>query len=471
MRRSRLTSVAAFCAFVLLVASCASTAEQPSPPAALAGTDPVTALDQPASDPTSAPVVEREQATSQPPAQEADPPAAIEPTTPPVLTPDGQVDNDTAATTATVDEASLSDEPSCSALDVASATTAGPADGNAVLGAVDLTQATSQILELPGPAEWVVGSTTTPGQWIVQLLDGRQFTVSAQGVTDIGAATTAPFELLASGEVVSAYRHHEQLTTANQDLTLLPDTRVVRGTTREGSIRLVALTDPTDRYPHAVLGDALEAGGVAIFDQCGALVSTIDVPAPDVIEEVAPLLGDIDGDGGDDIVVTISNASVGARLAAFSLDGQLLGETEPIGRGNRWRNQLAVAATGPGGEVEVIDVRTPHIGGRVQFFRLIDGRLDQVAASSDDFTTHAIRSRNLDMGIVSDVDNDAALETLVLTADRTRLIAMSRIEDGVEITFNVALPGVALSNLARHPIDPAFAIATTDGRLWIATEG
>ena len=74
------------------------------------------------------------------------------------------------------------------------------------------------------------------------------------------------------------------------------------------------------------------------------------------------------------------------------------------------------------------------------------------------------------MGLVADVDNDGALETLVLTADRTRLIAMSRVGGAVEITFNVALPGVALSNLARHPIDPAFAIATTDGRLWIAAQ-
>ena len=104
------------------------------------------------------------------------------------------------------------------------------------------------------------------------------------------------------------------------------------------------------------------------------------------------------------------------------VDGSLLVESEPIGRGNRWRNQLGVAPTGPDGELEIIDVRTPHIGGIVTFLQLDDDRL-VVAADTAPYTSHVVGSRNLDMGVLADVTGDGRVEVVILSQDRSRLVA------------------------------------------------
>ena len=170
-------------------------------------------------------------------------------------------------------------------------------------------------------------------------------------------------------------------------------------------------------------------------------------------------------DGIHDILVTLANGDDGARLALFRLDGTRLAESDPIGRGNRWRNQLAIAPTGPDGEIEVIDVRTPHIGGTVQYFRVVDERLERVASTSSDYTTHTIGSRNLDLGIVADADLDGHLDVLVLSQDRERLVGFERIDGGVSIIVDRSLDGRAVTNLAPAADGSALAIGTSDGRL------
>lgn len=234
--------------------------------------------------------------------------------------------------------------------------------------------------------------------------------------------------------------------------TPLPDARIVTS----ADIGLTAvLTQPTDRYAHGVLGDDLEAAAVLVRDDVDV---TIAFTEPDVAEAISPMLADVDADGELDVVVTLSNASVGARLAAYRIDGSLLSESEPIGRGNRWRNLLAVAPIGPSGEVEVIDVRTPHIGGTVQFFahepglESAPGRLVEVA-SARGYTTHSIGSRNLDLGIVSDADGDGRLDVIVPTQDRRALHVVTRTmttESGTEVVGTVEFEASITTNVGAQ---------------------
>ena len=277
-------------------------------------------------------------------------------------------------------------------------------------------------------------------------------------------ALFAPPVVTDDATVVSPLREHELFEDP------LLDGRVVRS----GSI-LAVLATPTDRYAHGVLGDAIEAAAIEWVDVCDDTSGRIDIADPDVIEGVAPILADIDDDGDVEILVTISNSSGGARLSAYKLDGSLLAESAPIGRGNRWRNQLAVGPFGPAGETEVLDVQTPHIGGILQAFQLQDGDggliLERVAASDGAFTSHPLGSRNLDMGVAIDANLDGAPDALVATFSRDRLVALTRTSGGQgwQEVAAVALPGQLTSNIAVTRDDGQASIAAGAGnvlRVW-----
>jgi hypothetical protein len=114
------------------------------------------------------------------------------------------------------------------------------------------------------------------------------------------------------------------------------------------------------------------------------------------VEGIAPIWTDLTGDGGREIIVTLSDPEGGARLAVYSEAGEQLAVGSAIGRGYRWRHQLVVAPFGPTGDLELADVMTPHIGGIVEFFQLAGDRLKLIAQTSG-YSSHVLGSRNLDM--------------------------------------------------------------------------
>ena len=273
------------------------------------------------------------------------------------------------------------------------------------------------------------------GQWLVVLDSGETVVIGQDGSVTGGAPYVTPSAL-------------DRFTDP------LPDGRVVSS----GGVE-VALVGPTDRYPHGVLGDRIEASAIEVRStEDGSLVS-FGPDEPTVIEGISPMLGDVDLDGTPEILVTQSNADVGAWLALWSLDGELIAQSDPIGQGNRWRNQLAIAPVGPDGEIEIIDVRTPHLGGTVEYFRLDGARLERIATQTG-YTSHQIGSRNLDLGIVADATGDGMLNVVVPTNDRQMLGILRRTEDGVVVEANVDLPGRLTTNVS--------AMESGDGQLWFA---
>lgn len=324
---------------------------------------------------------------------------------------------------------------------------------------------TAQIVEfqLPDTAEWVLADPTAPGGWHVRLANGTALKVSSTGaVTETSVGPEEPPLLNVDGGPTSSAPDRARFDNP------LPDTRVVFGRTgsdNPGEFSLeAALVTPTDRYRHGVLGDAVEAAAISVRNRCDNTSIVIEVDDFDAIEGVSPMFGDVDGDGADEVLVTVSNTDGGARLVMYEADGTFIAESEPIGRANRWRNQLAIAPVGPNGEVEVIDVRTPHIGGTVQFFRLSSGALERVAASEARFTTHAIGSRNLDLGFVGNADGDPELEVVVLTSDRRSVVVLERTDDGVAVTAELTFESSITTNLAPAE-NGELGLGLSDGRL------
>lgn len=75
------------------------------------------------------------------------------------------------------------------------------------------------------------------------------------------------------------------------------------------------LVDPTGRYDHAVLGDALEWGGLRLV--VGDRTVTLTLPENRFFEDVEARLADVTGDGAPEVIVVETDLAQGASLALY----------------------------------------------------------------------------------------------------------------------------------------------------------
>ncbi len=345
------------------------------------------------------------------------------------------------------------------------------ASGNRVAGGCGPLGESVVDVELGGRPRWVLPDPADRGDsWLVVLDDGSiEHVVARLGERSMVRPSESPplrrgDPPLASITSEGRLLVDSALTAADSFADPVPGARVVEGP--DGT--QVALTAPTDRYDHGVLGDGLEATAVTLRDPAGG-VSSIEMAEHEVIEGLTPIAADLDGDGEPEIVVTISSARLGAGLAAFGPSGEPIGRSEPIGQGYRWLHQVGVGGTGPGGEIEIIAVRTPHIGGTVEAYRLVDGRLELVAAEPG-YSSHQLGSANLDMALLADADGDGRLDVIVPSQEMSTIAALARSADGFESVLLLPLEGTLGTNVAATA-DAAgrlvLAAGTEDGRLRI----
>jgi len=251
------------------------------------------------------------------------------------------------------------------------------------------------------------------------------------------------------------------------DIAALPDARILQD--QRG--RVLLLSDPTEAYSHGVLGDELEATAVLLAETTPdfRVVKRISVPDGLVIEGIMPIWADMDDDGEREIIVTGSDRDAGARLMVFSEDGNLLAESKAIGQGFRWRHQIAVASSSESAPPELISVKTPHIGGMLEYFQIVDDRLE-LAAIVSGVTSHVIGTRNLDLALVGDFDGDGFSETLLPDDELRSLVAVERTTDGASIDWSLPLAAIMSSNLAAvTDADDQIIVGTglADGSLLI----
>src|SRR5690606_3356641 len=125
------------------------------------------------------------------------------------------------------------------------------------------------------------------------------------------------------------------------------------------------LVAPTERYDHAALGDAIEAGGLLVRLRDGGERRLL-LPESEVFEDLRPRLADLDRDGESEIVVVRSSLEEGAVLAVYGLVDdalKLVAEwPRPLGR-HRWLNPVGAADFDGDGVVEIAYVETLHHGG------------------------------------------------------------------------------------------------------------
>lgn len=326
-------------------------------------------------------------------------------------------------------------------------------------------------VELGAVPTWVLPDPAAAGEaWLVALQDGTivRVLVGNDGTASVGDGVVARLDPGEPPMVVVSADGEVEITSVSADAAPfdapIPHARVV---SIDAGLRAV-LSGPTDRYPHGVLGDGIEASGVNVRaeDEEEPLV---DVGTTSVIEGLSPIVSDLDGDQVPELLVTVSDMYEGAMLAAYDLDGRRIASSEPIGRGFRWLHQIGVGATGPNGEVEIIAVRTPHIGGVVEAYRFDSGRLKRIAMA-DGYRSHQLGSPNLDMALLADVDGDGQLDVVVPTQDMTSLAVLTRSGDGFTNILDLPLDAQLATNVAANADEGGWlqlAVGTADGRLRI----
>ena len=329
-------------------------------------------------------------------------------------------------------------------------------------GGIDLLAAPRKTADLPATPTWIVPffapDAPCEPHWYVTLADGQAVIVDPTGaVAAAGDATVPPQS--APGLVSNAYDSLDQFENP------LPDSRVV-----SFGRWSAALVDPTDRYGHGVLGDRIEAGAVEVIDNTSGDRTRIVIDEPTVIEGISPMLIDVDqtNDATPEVLVTLSNGDVGAWLALYDIDGNLRAQSAPIGRGNRWRNQLGAGWIGAGGDYLIVDVRTPHLDGIVEFFRVNGDELERTASISG-YTNHTIGSRNLDLGILVDADADKLDEVVLPTRDLQALAIIDRQGNDAVEAGRIDLGGSLNTNIATQWLvgQAWLAVGTDDGRLLV----
>jgi hypothetical protein len=199
---------------------------------------------------------------------------------------------------------------------------------------------------------------------------------------------------------------------------VLPDSRAGFGSLDIGEAWLI---EPTNRYGHGVLGDAIEAAGLLVIMRDGRRLE-YRLQDDSVFEDLQPRVADLDHDGRDEVITVRSRPGLGAALAIFHVEGGKLrprAETPAIGLSDRWLNPLGVGDLDGDGRPEVAYVETPHIGGILRIWQLADDRLLELVDQYG-FSNHAIGSRALGLSAMLDLDGDGSEEILV--PDTTRRI-------------------------------------------------
>lgn len=186
--------------------------------------------------------------------------------------------------------------------------------------------------------------------------------------------------------------------------------------------------EPTTRYTHGILGDAIEAKQLVVVRD-GA-VYTHTLADRYVFEDIAPRLFDVDNDGQLEVVTIRTHVNKGAGIMIYKIEDNALTEfawVEEIGTPSRWLNIAAIYDLDGDGEVELSWIETPHIGGILKVARIRPGRLDVLTEASY-YSNHSIGERNLCLSVVTQNENVTSL--YVPTQNRREIVGF-RLADGI----------------------------------------
>lgn len=189
--------------------------------------------------------------------------------------------------------------------------------------------------------------------------------------------------------------------------------------------------EPTDRYSHGVLGDAIEFGALELTLLDGRRLK-FTLPESRVFEDLRPRLADINGDGNPEVVVIETSMDQGAQLAIYSETGKLAA-TPFIGRAFRWLAPVGIADFDGDGSIELAYIEKPHLSKILRVWRLVGAEMRQVANLSG-LTNHKIGQDFISGGIR---DCNGRVEMITVDANWTKVMA-TKLAEGRLVTKSLS---------------------------------
>ena len=289
-------------------------------------------------------------------------------------------------------------------------------------------------------ASWLALATPASAEWLAKVVPvlGRVTALERTGAEVRVAIGKAWYRLSADAERLDVAPAPDLPAVP---AGALPDARIAFG--RDKTVR-AWLAEPTDRYRHGVLGDAIEAGSLVIERRDGQR-SVLRLGADAVFEDIEPRIANIGG--VERIVVVKSYLSRGSALAVVDPNtSSIIAETPPIGRPNAWLNPAGIADFSSDGTTDIAFVRQPHVVGILELWSWRNGKL-QKSAEVPDVSNHIIGSRALGMSATADFDGDDRPDLAVPSLDRRALRLISFTPEPHDIT-RVRLPARVVTNVA-----------------------
>jgi hypothetical protein len=303
--------------------------------------------------------------------------------------------------------------------------------------------------------------------WILQ-------TIPAAGpVKVLETRPDGPVVLIGAGwfRVHSDGNRYRLVATAGPSQLPLPLHALPDGVIAEGprEVARAWLADPTNRYDHGVLGDAIEAESVVVERRDGRRdVVTLSPDA--VFEDLRPRIAPLGG--SDKVVVVKSYLGRGSALAVIGeRDGrfEIVAETPPIGAPHRWLNPAGIADFNGDGHPNIALVRMPHAVGRLELWSFRNNALHKTLELGD-VSNHVSGSRAQRMSAVADFDGDGRPDLAIASFDRKRLRLIAFAPSVREIG-SIALPSHAVTDFALVKDNgghPAVLLGLENGALVLA---
>jgi len=304
------------------------------------------------------------------------------------------------------------------------------------------------------------------GSALSRLTSPVPVTLEGKGWDDL-LAVAADGALVLIGSLPSSPR-----VVSRVDAQALPDSRITLGSLDGSSgLQAVVLSDPTDRYPHGVLGDKLEASAVTVIAVApNALTIRFHyvVRAPAVFEDLIAVMAPI-GEGRRQALVIVKSAPrQGSSILVLGWrDGglEVLAEGPVFGQGNRWVHVIGAADMSGDGIPELIAVNTPHLAGVLVAYERKGASLIS-SGKALGYSSHGAGSRNEDQAAIADMSGNGRLEVVLPRQGRDVLAALELTAGRWEERWALQLAGAVQSNLVVEDLngDGLLDLAIADRR-------
>ena len=228
----------------------------------------------------------------------------------------------------------------------------------------------------------------------------------------------------------------EMLTIMQNNYVLLPEEAIAISL---DSTVLAQYARPTEKYPHGVMGDNIEAEQMVVSFRGNIYEVTLDEAY--LFEDLRPRLFDVDNDGALEFITIRTHIDKGAGIAIYKVINNQLVEyatVAEIGFSNRWLNPVTFADLDNDGGIELVWVQTPHIGGRLKVAKFEPGEMTVLSEAILQYSNHEGRERNLCLSVLTETDGKKIF--YVPTQARDKIVGFSFSDNQLKVEAEIVQP-------------------------------